>query len=567
MSVSSFKPRLRAAAMLAALAVPGSSVLLVAALPGQALAQPAAQAPATPAAIPRELGKPEDEIKLDVKGFRVDGLSGADAAKLATALPALTASYTGAGRSYEDLVGAVDAVTRYLQSELGYYVGFAYLPEQAWPTDGIVRIYALEGRLDEVRLNWPEALPVRRDVAEAYLKELQPGSVLREKEVERAALLVGDLQGVRTRFEIEPGRQPGTAALIITAEPDQRVAGSGTLDTLGTRYTGVGRGSAQVAVRSPTGSGDVLTVNALGSFTGGLALGGASYVLPIGGQGLKLGTAISKVRYRLDDDLFTDELDGTATAASLFGLYPAVRSRNLNVFGLASYEHKRFSDDLNDSSTSKNSNDFTLGVLGDARDSLLGGGINTFQANWLQGRMDFDAADAGTTGLPSSFGKLLLGYSRLQSILPGRVMAYGRYRGQLANDNLDVTERLALGGPDAVRAYSPGEAAADTAHLLSAELRFLPPGSWLGQTGREWAFSLFYDWGHGQFRHDEDALPATGLKNTTTLSGWGLGAVWERPGNFALRLDLAWRGIGAESAQPLVNRQEPRANAVLTKSF
>ncbi len=54
-------------------------------------------------------------------------------------------------------------MTRFLQRDLGYYLGYAYLPEQT-PTDGVIRIAVLDGRLDRVMLNWAAGLPVDRAV-------------------------------------------------------------------------------------------------------------------------------------------------------------------------------------------------------------------------------------------------------------------------------------------------------------------------------------------------------------------------------------------------------------------
>jgi len=48
--------------------------------------------------------------------------------------------------------------------------------------------------------------------------------------------------------------------------------------------------------------------------------------------------------------------------------------------------------------------------------------------------------------------------------------------GQLANKNLDSSEKFSLGGPTAVRAYPVGEASGDEAYQATLELRhnFLP---------------------------------------------------------------------------------------------
>src|SRR4029453_18755601 len=147
-------------------------------------------------------------------------------------LPEPTKPFTGTGRSYEDLVNAASAVSRFLQRELGYYLGYAYLPEQT-PVNGVIRIAVLEGRLDEVILNWPEKMPVERSVVEAYLARLKPGEILRVRDVERIVFLVNDLRGLTARFEVKAGRPPGTASLVVTAQPEERVTSRIEIDSMG----------------------------------------------------------------------------------------------------------------------------------------------------------------------------------------------------------------------------------------------------------------------------------------------------------------------------------------------
>lgn len=513
--------------------------------------------------LPRELGKPEDDIQLDVKAYQIDGLPNTSPETLA-ALAATTTPYVGKDRHYEDLSNAVAAVTLYVQRNLGYYVGMAYLPEQKL-ADGVVHIAVLEGRLDEVKIHWPNDPaadpPVKHSVIEGYLSALKPGSALMVNDVERVVFLVNDLPGVRTRFEIEPGRAPGTASLVVTPQAESRVSGSLGFDTLGSRYTGITRWNARVGVASPLGLGDSLVVHALTTTSTGLYDGGVSYVVPVGANGLKLGASVSGVSYGLEDDFFDNDPHGSALAVNTFGTYPLVRSRNLNVFGLASYEYKSF-DDINDVySTRKSSNDVLIGVVGDFRDSLLTGAVNTYEANWLQGRMSFDPAHT-PDGLKPSFGKLGLGYSRLQNVIAGSLQFYGRYKGQLANANLDSTERMSIGGDTGVRAFGPGEGTADEAHVLTAELRWLPPDAWFGRAAHEMSVNLFYDWGHAKYMHDP---VDTVERNTATLAAVGFGVIWQRPADFTLRFDLAWRAQGQPYMEPASHM--PRAGIVLTKLY
>lgn len=537
---------------------------------GQEAARPAPAAEAElPAAAPapRELGKPSDDITLDVSGYRIDGLPGIAREDLAK----VTAPYVGKGKNYEDLVNAAAAVTRYMQRELGYYLGYAYLPEQS-PENGEIRIVALEGRLDQVILRWPDKMPIRREVVERYLAALKPGEILHVREVERVVFLINDLQGLRARFEVKAGRVPGTASLVVTPQAESRTSGRTEFDVNGSRYSGLARISGLLTVASPTGSGDALVFNVLNSVNNRLSFGLVSYVLPLGSNGFKLGASASLVHYHLSPEEIPLDLAGRAQAANVFALYPLIRSRNLNTFALATYEHKKFTDERfgGASRDVKSSDDVQLGVVGDFRDNIVSGGVNTYEAAWTNGHVDYSKTLVPPQDTPSSFNKVTLGFSRLQNLIGGRLLAYVRYKGQLTDANLDTTERFSLGGPQAVRAFAPGEATGDEGHLFTGELRFLPPESWFGRSAREMVFSAFYDFGIVKFRHQLTGVSLVTsalnpLGNDTTLSGFGLGAIWDRPQSFGLRVNLSWPINGDPQADP--SQRRPRAYATLTKYF
>lgn len=514
------------------------------------------------APVPRELGKPSEELTIDVTAYSVDDSA---PAALRAALPALTKPFTGKARSYEDLVNATSAVTRYLQRELGFYLGYAYLPEQT-PANGVVRIAVLEGRLDEVILNWPAKMPIDRSVVEAYLARLKPGEILRVRDVERIVFLVNDLRGITARFEVKAGRKPGTASLVVTAQAEDRLAGRVEVDSLGSRYSGVLRGSALVNVASPLGRGDGLVVNALSTFTRGLEFALAGYTLPVGSDGLKVGLSTSYVRYKLDADLLAGtQLSGDATALTAYGLYPVIRSRNLNLFALVSADSKHFDDTLFGATQKKTTTDLQLSVSGDARDDLLTGAVNTYELVALHGKLSLPQGSLNDNPANYTAGRLNL--SRLQNLLSNRLLLLSSLKGQYAINNLDSTEQFELGGPDRVRAFAPGEGTGDTGLVASVELRYLPPEAWFGRISRELVFSTFYDVGTIRFRHDPTSAIVANpdFINRSTLSGFGIGAVWDRPRDFSARLSLAWPISGQAVNDPVVKK--PRIYLVANKSF
>lgn len=513
-------------------------------------------------APPRELEKPQDELKLDVRGFTLPP----DApAALVAALPALTAAYVGPQRSYDDLVNAAADVTRFLQRELGYYLGYAYLPEQV-PRDGMIRIEVLEGRLDRIELDWPASLPVKREVVDGYLARLVPGEILRVELVERVVFLLNDLRGITVRFDVQAGTQPGTARLKVSGQRESTVARKLDADANGSRFLGQYRVGALLAFNSLAGRGDSLTLNALSSDTGGLLFALLGYSLPVGHDGWKLGGSLSVVQYKLDPAQFPLGVNGDATSLSVNALYPWRRSRNLNLFLVGTLDDKQHADrqDVARSVQRRSIDSLTLGLTGDVRDNLGGGGVSTFEANLAYGEVRYRGGAPGGLDDAPRYAKLGMAGNRLQNLIDGRLLLYAALRGQWAFENLDSSEQFRAGGPDGVRAFAPGEGTGDSGLVGTLELRLLPPEAWLGRWARELVASVFVDHAALKLRHAPGTQAARDT-NRQTLGGAGVAVSWERPRSFSARLSVAVPTTG--QARSDTARRNPRLYAQLSWFF
>lgn len=520
--------------------------------------------------LPRELGKPDDDVRIEIRAFALDPSA---PPALVAALPGLTQDLLGPDKGFEDLATARARITRFLQSELGYYLGLAYVPEQEL-RDGVVRIAVLEGRLDRVILRWPEqGPPVRREVVQAYLDRLRPGAVLLVRDVERVVFLVNDLRGMRARFDVQPGSRPGTANLVVTPEAEGVWSARADADANGSRFLGVYRLGGLVQMNSPFGRGDGITANAMVSHTQGLAFGLVGYNTPVGSDGIKLGGSLSAVKYQIDKAVFPANLFGTAITANAYGLYPYVRARNLNLFVVGTLEHKQYEDQRSGTRTRKTVDTLALGTTGDFRDALLGGGVNTFDATLVSGQRSFQEGPTPQEE-PNRFTKLTFGFSRLQDLAfaapslqnarTGKLLGYVSVRGQLAMHNLDTTEQFRLGGPEGVRAFAAGEGTGDSGVVTSLEARLLPPEAWFGRIASELVLSAFVDVGWVRYRH-KLAAAATGVDaepNSGSFVGAGVGVAWVRPGGYALRLSLAAPLSGTPRSDP----KEPSARLYLLAS-
>jgi hemolysin activation/secretion protein len=475
-----------------------------------------------------------DSFRVLVKGFRITRATAFAEANLTPLLK----DYVGRELSLADLEEAAAVITRFYRDR-GYFVARAYVPAQEI-REGIVEITVLEGRLGALKIFVPEGRRSETSprLVRGILSAQQPaGSVIRSSGLERGLLLLSDTPGITARATLAPGTEPGTSDLTVDVADAPVLTGSADVDNFGNRFSGAERAGATFYLNSPGGVGDVATARVQASTgTQNLRLG---YQAPVGYTGLRVGAALSYVKYKLCCEFAISDARGSASDFTATGQYPFVRSRNFNLYGTLSAAAKHFAD--NDSIIGKRSDKtaraFALGVSGDGRDGAGGGGLNGFSAALTNGRLNLAGVEANlssdelTAQTNGGYSKLNYWFSRLQR-LRSTTSLYVSLSGQMASKNLDSSEQFSLGGPTAVRAYPTGEAIGDQGILATLE------GRW--QFRENWQASVFYD--RGQIRlHKNELLnqPSTTIPNAYSLSGTGLGLDYARPGNLLLRAMLA----------------------------
>jgi hemolysin activation/secretion protein len=271
--------------------------------------------------------------------------------------------------------------------------------------------------------------------------------------------------------------------------------------------------------------------------------------------------AAARVQYDLGKDFADLDAYGTADVVELSASYPLLRSRSRNLFAKASFEHKQLSDHIGafDQASSKRVHNLGLGVIFEARDSWLGGGYLSAGLTGYYGKLairspidlalDQDASGHHTNG---RYARASYQLSRLQYVSP-KLSAYLALAGQWANKNLDSADKIAIGGPRAIRAYSGSTGIGDEAQIVNAELRWsLHPNA---------SLSAFYDIGRVRINHR--AVPG----NQSTLSGYGLGLYWTVAGGVALRASVAWPDRNTSASGTGEHERSPRAYAQVVKVF
>jgi hemolysin activation/secretion protein len=484
-----------------------------------------------------------DQIRIVVSSLNVTGAH----AYAAPSLVALTGFKPGSELTMTELLAmAATIADRYHRD--GYLLAQAYLPAQDIK-DGAVTIAVLEGQYGKLTVRNQSRVADR--IVESRLAGINRGDTVTRAPLDSRLLLLSDLPGVAVRSTLVPGASVGSSDLIVDVVPGQTVSGSVEADNAGSRYTGANRVGATLNWNEPLGLGDVASVRVLTSGKG-LTYGRASYQLPVGSA--NLGVAYSKLHYELLKEFAPLQAHGTAEIRSIYVNHPLLRSRDSNLYAQLAYDDKSFHDqlDLTSAVGDKRVHVLMASLYGDHRDDLGGGGANAFSLTLSSGKLDLEtpglrAADALAARSNGRYRKLGLSASRVQYLTDTLSLA-ASVNGQVASTNLDVSEKMELGGMNAVRAYPEGEAYADQGYVLSLEARMVLPQLSPSQRGQVQLLG-FVD--SGTVKRDNN--PWTSGPNSRTLSGAGVGLVWSEPGNFMVRTYYA-RKLGSELANSAPDR-------------
>lgn len=533
----------------------GSALRDVAPQPAPAAPAGPAVAPLPPAAKPAQPAPPADQAAFTLRSVSFVG----NTVFSSTDLAALAAGYIGKAVTFADLERIRQRITdRY--REAGYPLAQAVLPVQD-VTAGAVEFSIVEGRLGQVRLTVSPESPIGADRLDPFLAELKTGQPIRQDELERTLMLMSDLPGIVVQSALEQGEEPGTTDLVVDVGPSRRFDLLLSADNYGIPSTGEQRIGATLRINSPLGIGDNLDLQVLDTTASGLVYGRAGYEMPLGGRGTRLGIAYGELHYRLGEPFSGLDSSGSAEVFEVGLTQPFIRSRTRNLVGRLGYQHKLLEDRIGAVGFSSEQS-IDLGVLGlsyEGRDNLWHGGYNSAALTAYVGEVDLRslqalALDQSPQGPKTngSFTHINYQLSRLQAVMP-RTSAYLAVAGQWADTNLVSAEKIALGGPYAVRAYPTSEGVVDEGYVATGELRF--------SVTNQVTVSGFYDAGWGHIL--ADPLPAQGT-NSVTLRGYGLGLYWSAPYGFALRGSAAWRDTGPSLTAP---DRVPRVYLQLTKSF
>lgn len=506
--------------------------------------QPAVAPRSTPDVLPRApepkpaLGAPG--LKLVVKGFKIYGNTLYPEKDL---LAELT-EFVGKEQTIDGLNDAATKVRAYYRQR-GYFLSQAYLPQQEIK-DGVVEIAVIEARLGKVAVDMKEGTRYSegliRGIVNAHLKD---GDHITEASLETPLLLLNDFPNAVVQSEIKPSQTLGAADIIVrVSDTPGWISGSVDSDNFGNRFTGAIRAGISLNINNPLALGDQLSFR--GSTTDEqMGLYRLAYVLPVGYYGTRLGVSYTTFHYQLGKGEFHAlQAHGSGAVHTAFAFHPIIRTRSSNLIGQFAIERKALNDRVESRATIEDRIVFAtkIGAVGDIRDGLLGGGLNSFSYTLTDGEVSilqrglYDS-DQLPTGRKTAgrFTKHNYEFRRLQKITD-TVTLLASVSGQIASTNLTSAEKFSLGGAQGVRAYPSGEALGDTGYIFQGELRWIVPGVKVGSGD----LTLSSFWDQGWVRLNKNQL-STDTANERNLSGYGVGASIGRDSDYILRASAAWR--------------------------
>lgn len=483
--------------------------------------------------------RPQGGVTVTVKAFRFVGNTRLSEAQLAP----VVAGFLNRPLDFNELQAAASAVAEAYRAA-GWVVR-TYLPAQDIQ-GGVVTIQVVEGVFGGVRFegDGPKRVSHAR-ITETFTTHQAVGEPLNTEKLDRALLLANDLPGVSLVGRLQPGEQSRETDIALSFMQTPLVTGNVATDNQGARSTGAARLVGNAAVNSLAGLGDQWLANAL--LSEGYRYLRMGYTVPVGYDGWRVGVNGSRLDYRLvTDDFEALHARGNSNTVGLEASYPLIRARDRNLYFLANYDHKTYDNEAFSVTTSRYFSDtLSFGLSGNLFDGLGRGGANSGSVivtggNLNLGQSPTQTADALTLRTQGQFLKLRYALSR-QQVLTDSLSAVASFSGQIANKNLDSSEKFYLGGPNGVRAYPIGEGSGTDGQMLNLELRWrLPYGvSLLG----------FYDWGHVTVNRNNN-FPGASQVNSYSLQGTGLGVQWQPGRGVSLAATWAHRIGGNPNATP-----------------
>lgn len=434
--------------------------------------------------------------------------------------------YIGKRVTMTDLQALRTDLTKFYQHE-GYIASEAYLPTQTM-SNGIVHYHFAKGVYGNIRINNLSTL-TDSTVAEKF-KRIKTGSVVEMENLEDALSSVNDINGISASASLS--RDGDRINLDVDIHNSSKSQVMIYADNHGSKDCGRNRLGASVHLYD-IGKKQI-EATAIGSVSNNHT---QDYYFDLAvptkpsRQNNRISFSIERSHYSLGGEWKDLNLNGESTTYELMDKINFLSSNKQSYRLQTGFRHKEIRDSIGSFllDTKKHSNSFYTEWESNKRYennmlnysvALTAGNLNNISeyARYLD---QFSHTDG-------IFYKLELKSDYMSSIKKWpNWMLKNHSEIQLANKNLDSSEKMTLGGPNAVRAYPVGENSSDVGLLNSLELVYTFPKA------PSLSLSAFLDCAVGKpMKSNDEWIP---------MGGGGIGLSYEHDNDFFLRLYHARR--------------------------
>jgi len=479
--------------------------------------QPAAK-PAPSIALPKPSPVSPGAETIVVKQWRFEG----NATLGTSALQAHLSGYVGQSVSLAQLYEAAQAVVDFY-AQRGWLAS-ADLPKQDI-TEGAITIRIVEAALGQLQIEGTPQRVSREQIQAFAAQNLHPGRHLSLVALERGLILADELPGVNVSGRLMAGERAGTTDVVLTVKDEPAFYGEVSADNYGSRSTGAKRVSGNLMLNSPLGVGD--QANLYVQQAEGMRFARISETVPVGTNGWRAGVNASHLTYEVLPGLAGAGGKGTSQSVGAELNYPLWRNSTQQANLVLAQDFKNYDnlDPYGAVTTHYTNRVSSLGLNG----TVMGAGtFHAYGVTLSSGNVQHDRAKKpSASAIPGegAFTKLRANYA-LSQTLSDTLSFYGQVQGQVANKNLDSSERFFLGGPLGVRAYPGSEGGGTQGAMVNLEIRQrLPEG---------FQVIAFYD--HGRVQVEKTSTATTSeAPNTYSLRGSGLGVIWNGPQKMVIK--------------------------------
>ena len=414
----------------------------------------------------------------------------------------------------------------------GFLAAVAYIPPQK-NLDGVVEINVIQGFYDDIKID--SKIKISPTKIKSIVSKIKIGDPVRKMALEDVLYKLNDIDGIKASGFFTQGKKEGSTILNITVERDKNSRHILYTDNYGNRSAGQYRLGLLNDFYNVDKSGTKITVGGLFSTKKSMDLyADTNFIFASRGTTHRLGLHVGRSSYKLGDEYRDLDANGNSINFSIYGTTTARKTISSSVSYIYGMNYNDMKDSLDafNLEALKHSYSAHVGVIGNERwknnhlvftqkvtaghllnDSVYANYLNSFnhtEGVYFKLNHDFDY----TYEINNSFN-------------------FGIHASwQLANKNLDSSERMTFTGINGIKAYPSSDLSADTGFLARGILTY--------RTGLKYlSANIFIEHAEGK--------PRKAIDYKVYLHGWGIGLSYAKPDDYFVKLDYA-RRIGFDEA-------------------